>query len=908
NVCKAKQKLEKLRCQLNWDHQALEAWLEACAQKDEDSMIILKYAKQDESKIRELSLNIEKLTDELIQRRRILDNELTDTITAQIELDKTAEDFRRAHVERVELLCQWENTIEQMKKRDQQIDECSQLLTEVKQEIREKEALIKERNELLHTVMLKNKQSKRNITYLDRNADKLREECIQQESKFSVLQSEVVILLNVFSDVLYLEVYTYRLKEAKETNEALTQKLKTFNESLMESSLLVKEKTEKMERTIKEMERTIKDFRIQYLERKITRMEKEHDTEKQAIEAKTEELTNILQEKKATCSFLSTQLKRLQDEVRYVKTKLDKTVSECSDLDAKIPQLNIVIDVSTKEVKTLKIKKQEALAEVNVMKLHIKRLRDLLYSKTDITISLEKRKLLLQNAMRERQDEIKVHREMLHTQYRLIDQERQAISMEVNEKLAKIEKLKKRYEVVTLAIAPPEGEQESTQAYYIVKSMNNMLENLKITEASLITDKLEIESRIQSLNKEVEYQKEKLDRAKKQCVKLHKEINSSRQSEGEIPEEQEIMLRELRDFSKSLNKMIAEVMVDQPSLALILEVFYNQQAVEWQNWQFSPEKPARAQAFEFWGKMGCWLRPEGPQARRVVEQVACEGLMNAMPNSLAQQVRRQPYKDMPGLLEVLERQLAVLQLGEAERSARGNRQGRAANTEPTRHAAEAPPRPKDKPGPPRCYKCGEPGHLLPACPLNISAEPMDCTLAFTERYCTPPHPWRLRNTGVVLLNGHMVMALFDSGSNITIVARRYVLPRQWLTWHLQVTCLHGGTKSYRSAQCYITWKGDPVKMTVAVLPEPPYPVILGHDWSKRTCGKTLTTPGASLDLVMRGQGAPPAVSTPCSGARPNGVGTSGNVSSATGTDPDDSPWEGTSQGTLPVPRTQDPPR
>ncbi|KAG2464489.1 AGAL galactosidase, partial [Polypterus senegalus] len=57
--------------------------------------------------------------------------------------------------------------------------------------------------------------------------------------------------------------------------------------------------------------------------------------------------------------------------------------------------------------------------------------------------------------------------------------------------------------------------------------------------------------------------------------------------------------------------------------------------------------------------MGCWLRPEGPQARKVVEQEACEGLVNAMPSSLAQQVRRYPYKDMPGLLEVLECQLAV---------------------------------------------------------------------------------------------------------------------------------------------------------------------------------------------------------------------------------------------------------
>lgn len=42
----------------------------------------------------------------------------------QIELDKAAEDFRRVHHERQELIKQWENTIEQMRKRDQEIDHC----------------------------------------------------------------------------------------------------------------------------------------------------------------------------------------------------------------------------------------------------------------------------------------------------------------------------------------------------------------------------------------------------------------------------------------------------------------------------------------------------------------------------------------------------------------------------------------------------------------------------------------------------------------------------------------------------------------------------------------------------------------------------------------------------------------
>ena len=40
----------------------------------------------------------------------------------QIELDKTAEEFRKAHQERQDLINQWENTIDQMQKRDKEMD------------------------------------------------------------------------------------------------------------------------------------------------------------------------------------------------------------------------------------------------------------------------------------------------------------------------------------------------------------------------------------------------------------------------------------------------------------------------------------------------------------------------------------------------------------------------------------------------------------------------------------------------------------------------------------------------------------------------------------------------------------------------------------------------------------------
>ena len=116
-----------MKSQMKWDQQALEAWLEESAQKDEDALTLKKYAKEDESKIKDLTLKLEKYVLDAQKQKKFVDDETLNTITIQLELDKTADEFRKTHRERQDLIRQWENIIDQMQKRDSQIEQSAQV-------------------------------------------------------------------------------------------------------------------------------------------------------------------------------------------------------------------------------------------------------------------------------------------------------------------------------------------------------------------------------------------------------------------------------------------------------------------------------------------------------------------------------------------------------------------------------------------------------------------------------------------------------------------------------------------------------------------------------------------------------------------------------------------------------------
>ncbi|KAF6117808.1 coiled-coil domain containing 39 [Phyllostomus discolor] len=488
------------------------------------------------------------------------------------------------------------------------------------------------------------------------------EDMLKEEDK-SV--KEVGVQLNLVKDVLFKKVQELQTETTKERAviseiEGTRSSLKNLNRQLHKLDF----------ETLKQQEIMYsQDFHIQQVERRMSRLKGEiNSEEKQALEAKIVELKKMLEEKKSTFGLLETQIKKLHNDLYFIKKSNSKNSDEKESLMNKMNELNLFNDRSEKELNKVKAFKQDLMIEDNLLKLQVKRTREMLHSKAEEVLSLEKRTQQLHTAMEERTEEIKVHKTMLASQIRFADQERQNISAEFHERLSKIDKLKNRYEILTVVMLPPEGEEENTQTYYVIKAaqekeelqregdsldakinkaekeiyaLENTLQVLnscnnnykqsfkKVTPSS---DEYELKTQLEEqkraadekyrykqrqirelqediqtmentlevvghltdnvkeklsekqayslqLSKEIEEQKPKLERVTKQCAKLIKEIRILKDTKDKTLEEEDINLRELKEFHKTIDGMLVNV-TENAEIYVILQTYFRQNGLE----------------------------------------------------------------------------------------------------------------------------------------------------------------------------------------------------------------------------------------------------------------------------------------------------------------------------------------
>ena len=175
-IFQGNERMDSFKQMMNWNQEELEQWALAAAQKEEDNLALLKYTRADEAKIKELNLNLEKLTNSLDDRKRALEDEVTETQAKQIELDKTAEDFKALHLERQNLVAQWETTIANMATRDEDIAAAGQKYGVLREKMAVLETDIAERRNFLAKEKKNNEEVERQIVEKERVTGLARDE------------------------------------------------------------------------------------------------------------------------------------------------------------------------------------------------------------------------------------------------------------------------------------------------------------------------------------------------------------------------------------------------------------------------------------------------------------------------------------------------------------------------------------------------------------------------------------------------------------------------------------------------------------------------------------------------------------------------------------------------------------
>ncbi|CAD7969777.1 unnamed protein product [Amoebophrya sp. A25] len=194
DIFKGNEKLDQFKLEMNWNQEELEQWALAARQKEEDEIALERYRRQDDQKISELTLEIEKLTLENNSKKGSVEEEVTATQAQQIEMDKTAEEFKKMHEERQQLIKQWEQTVIQMKGQDERLNKLGEHYAAEKAVEKQKEGKLKEKESFLKDIKAENAKVTTIISASDRQLIRVRQDHLAIKDGLGDFHDEVEVV------------------------------------------------------------------------------------------------------------------------------------------------------------------------------------------------------------------------------------------------------------------------------------------------------------------------------------------------------------------------------------------------------------------------------------------------------------------------------------------------------------------------------------------------------------------------------------------------------------------------------------------------------------------------------------------------------------------------------------------
>ena len=211
------------------------------------------------------------------------------------------------------------------------------------------------------------------------------------------------------------------------------------------------------------------EFQIQQSERKVARaMGVRSDQEKKQLKQQIADAEVKLEQVKENKKLLVNQARKLANELSASRMHRDVVSVRKHELSEKIGEIELENRMIEEEIKRGTKSKEEITVLNDLLRLDVRRLRDLLSSKADVVFSLENRRQQMKLSMEERKQEVKVHRDLLQAELRAKREEKHAVLVDLRNRELAVEKLKARFEAVVNAKG---GQEEGvSQSHFIIQA------------------------------------------------------------------------------------------------------------------------------------------------------------------------------------------------------------------------------------------------------------------------------------------------------------------------------------------------------------------------------------------------------------------------------------------------------
>ncbi|XP_021929436.1 coiled-coil domain-containing protein 39-like isoform X2 [Zootermopsis nevadensis] len=221
-----------------------------------------------------------------------------------------------------------------------------------------------------------------------------------------------------------------------------------------------------------------KEFEAQMIESRILRLTGtgQDAEEKEAIEKKIAELEEVLSEKVAALNLLTAQNQRLENRVRRLTKALKEDSAELENLAGKRQDQILLTDGGQKQLKLDQAHNQAKQVEENVLRLRVVQAEKAIAHEGDKVYSLEKQKLELDTAMKERKVEIGMHKDILFVQKRKLNEDRCYLIADIKACETKICQLQKKYDIVMSSLGQSESGEQLSVTYFKIKSAQEKYE------------------------------------------------------------------------------------------------------------------------------------------------------------------------------------------------------------------------------------------------------------------------------------------------------------------------------------------------------------------------------------------------------------------------------------------------